>query len=79
MNSTITSREAQIQEVVNKTLRSWGVRRAVILGDGSSLTNDTEMALRRALEQAIPGLKLPPRLQVEGTARDGFRIANLPR
>lgn len=79
MNSTMTSREELIQEVVNKTLRSWGVRRAIILGDGSSLTNDTELALRRALEQAIPGIKLPPRLQVEGTARDGFRIVNLPR
>lgn len=77
MNATVSSREAKIQEVVTATLRSWGVRRAVILGEGSSLTNDAERALRRALLQAFPNLNLPPRLQVEGTARDGFRIANL--
>lgn len=79
MNATVSKREEKIQDVVNRTLRFWGVRRAVVLGDGSSLTNDTEMALRRALEQEIPGINLPPRLQVEGNHRDGFRIVNLPR
>lgn len=77
--STVNSREALLQEVLNDTLRSWGIRRVVVLGHGSSLTADGEKNLRRALLRAIPGLNLPERLQVEGSAHDGFRIVNLPR
>lgn len=78
MNATVNSRAELVQDVVNRTLRAWGIRRAVVLGAGSSLTNDAERALIKALQEAIPGVKLPPRLQVEGTARDGFRLVNLP-
>lgn len=79
MSTSVKNREELLQQVVNETLRSWGIRRVVVLGNGSSLTSDAEQALRRALLKAIPGLKLPERLQVEGTLRDGFRLVNLPQ